>query len=75
MIVTVHVKAKAREEKIEWLDQDTAKISVTAAPVKGKANAAVLKVLAKDMGVSPSSVELIRGATAKMKQFEIKTRP
>lgn len=71
MIVTVHVRPSARANTIEWLDDTTAKASVTAAPEKGLANKAVIDLLAKDLGVAKSSVSLIRGATARLKQFAI----
>lgn len=76
MIITVHAKARARENRIEWLDEDTAKIWVTAKPVNNQANEMFRSVLAKELGVAPSSITLIRGRTAGIKQFEIqKTTP
>lgn len=40
---------------------------VTAAPADGKANLAVVRVLAKALGLPPSEVLLVRGATARTK--------
>ena len=71
MILTVHVKPGARQNSLEWLDEDTVKISVTAPPEKGKANKAVIELLAEELGVAKSTIELIRGGTARMKQFLI----
>ena len=71
MIITAHVKPGARQNSLEWLDEDTVKISVTAAPEKGKANKAVIELLAEELGVAKSTIELIRGGTARMKQFKI----
>jgi uncharacterized protein (TIGR00251 family) len=72
MIITAHVKPGARQNSLEWLDEDTVKISVTAAPEKGKANKAVIELLAEELGVAKSTIELIRGGTARMKQFKLK---
>jgi len=44
------------------------KLAVTAAPEKGKANKAILKLLAKRLGVSPSSVSILSGETSKQKK-------
>ena len=46
-------------------------VRVTAVPEGGKANAAVAKLLAKALGVPKSRLELVRGATARDKQFRV----
>lgn len=71
MILTIHVKPGARKESIEWIDEDTLKISVTAPPEKGKANKAVIEALAEELGIAKSTIELIQGSTARIKQFKI----
>ncbi len=74
MILTAHIKTHARMNEIVWLDEDTVKISITAVPKNGEANKALIDLLAKELHVSKSSIELIRGTTAKIKQFEIQKR-
>lgn len=71
MIITVHAKTRAKKDEIMRLDETTFKISVTEAPEKGKANASILKILAKELKVSPSKISLVRGHTIPFKQFEI----
>jgi uncharacterized protein len=39
--------------------------------VEGKANEAVVKMLAKHFGVSPSRVEMVSGATSRLKRFRV----
>jgi uncharacterized protein len=73
MILTAHVKPNARANKIEWLDQDTIKVWITAVPEKGKANRALIKYLAKELGVTKSRIHLVRGGTASMKQLKIES--
>ena len=46
-------------------------VRVTAPPDKGKANAAVCKLLAKTLGVPKSAVEVKRGDTSHHKLLEI----
>ncbi|KRA95699.1 hypothetical protein ASD83_18835 [Devosia sp. Root685] len=43
------------------------RIRVSAVPDKGKANAAVIALLAKPLGVPKSSISLVSGDTARMK--------
>jgi uncharacterized protein len=42
-------------------------VRVTAAPEDGKANAAILKLLAKTLGLAPSDIEVVSGATMREK--------
>ena len=68
--VMVRVTPKAAANGIVLRDGQI-RVSVTAAPEGGKANAAVQKLLAKAMGVPKSRLELIRGATARDKVFSV----
>lgn len=72
MIITVHVKPRSRKNTIEWIDDETAKISVTAVAEKGKANDAVIEVLSENLGIAKSLVEIVRGKTTRIKHVEIK---
>ena len=47
------------------------KVRVRAAPSEGAANAALGRLLAKALGVPPSRVEIVRGATSRIKQVKI----
>ena len=47
------------------------KVSVTAPPVDGAANAAILKLVAKALGVPKSSIELVGGQRSKLKTLAI----
>ncbi len=71
MILTVHVKPGARKNELTWLDDTTAKASVTAAPEKGKANEAVIDLVAEHYQLAKSRVRLVRGATTRIKQLSI----
>lgn len=71
MILTVYAKPGARRASLEWVDEDTLKVSVTAPPEKGKANQAVIEALSQELGVAKSTISLYRGATARIKQFKI----
>lgn len=46
-------------------------VHVTAVPEDGKANAAVIKLLAKHLGIAKSQIALVRGAMHRDKVFDI----
>lgn len=72
MIITVHAKPAARRNAVTKLDENTYKIEVTAAPEQGKANEAIARALADELNVAVSRITLTRGATTRIKQFDLK---
>lgn len=72
MLLTVHVKPGAKTSEItEWLDENTLKMAIAALPEKGKANKEVIRVLAREFGLAPSLIEIVRGKTTRIKQIRI----
>lgn len=69
----IFVKAKpfAREEKVEKIDETHFRVSVEEASVKGRANIAIIKALAKYFNIPPTSVKITRGAKTPNKIIEI----
>lgn len=78
MKIFVKAKAGAKEDKITppqprlvlekeelWI------ISVKEPPIKGRANEAIIGLLAKYFDISKSKIRLISGVTSKRKVFEI----
>jgi uncharacterized protein YggU (UPF0235/DUF167 family) len=53
------------------LDGSRFVIRVTCVPEDGKANKAVTKLLARALGVAPSRLVLVRGATGRDKVFKV----
>jgi uncharacterized protein len=47
------------------------KARVRAAPVEGKANAALQRLIAKELGVAPRQIELATGSAARLKRLRI----
>lgn len=70
MRLFVTVKTRAREEKVERVDETHVVVYVKAQPIDGKANIAVTKALATFLGVAPSCLTLRSGASSKHKVFE-----
>lgn len=70
MEIAVRVTPKAARNAVVQ-DGETLRIYVTCVPEGGKANAAVLKLLAKSLGIAKSRLTLIRGKTARDKVFRV----
>ena len=69
--ITVRVTPGAREPAIgEWRD-GVLRVKVREKAEKGRANEAVARLLAKALGVPPSAVTLVRGATSREKALEV----
>ena len=51
------------------------KVSVTAVPEGGKANAALIRLLAKSWGLPKSAISIKSGATARTKTLLVAGRP
>jgi len=71
MKIFVKVRPKAREEKVEKIDDINFKVKVTQPPEKGKANLAVVRALADYFNVNQSNVQIVSGSTSKLKIIEI----
>lgn len=65
------IPKSSRDEIAGTLDDGTWKVKVTAAPERGKANAAVCELLAKHFDVPKSRVEVVSGHTSQVKQIRI----
>lgn len=69
--IRVRVTPKASRNEVRPAeDGGPLRVYVTVAPEDGKANAAVRKLLAKHLGIAPSGLTLVRGATGRDKVFE-----
>jgi uncharacterized protein (TIGR00251 family) len=66
-LLHVNVKPKASRNGIVGVHADRLKIAVSAAPEKGKANAAVLEVIAKQLCLKRSQLSLVAGETNTIK--------
>jgi uncharacterized protein (TIGR00251 family) len=60
----LRVKAGSRRNALLGIHAGALKLSVTAAPEKGKANKAVLALLADALDMSASSLEILSGKTS-----------
>ncbi len=71
MKIFVKVTPRAKSEKLEKVSGNTFRIWVKEPPVEGKANDAVVKVLAEHFRVSRREVRIVSGRTSRSKVVEI----
>ena len=67
----LRVSPRARRNAVLGLRGDVLKLSVTAAPERGRANEAVLALLAGTLDLPPTALLLVSGSTSKDKVVEI----
>jgi hypothetical protein len=71
----IHVSPRSRKERVGGLHDDALRVAVRAAPVKGKANAACVRALAKALGRPPAEIELDPGSKGRRKRVVIRGDP
>lgn len=67
----IFLQPKARKDHIAGIHDDKLKITITAPPVDGQANAHLLKFLSKSFKVPKSSIILEKGELSRHKQVWI----
>ncbi len=69
----VHVQPRARRPGVDGLHGDALRLRVSAPPVEGEANAAVIETLADLLDVPRRAVTIVAGGTARAKVVEVAT--
>jgi len=71
IVLSVKIVPNAPKSKVDGMLGDFLKIRIQAPPVDGKANAALLKFLAKELDVSASRLNVLTGHTGRIKRIVI----
>ncbi len=71
MKIKVKVTSRAKQNKIVGWQGDVLRVRLTAPPVDGKANAALIAYLAEEWNTSQSGIKIIHGETSRDKVLEI----
>jgi hypothetical protein len=71
-VLAVRVQPGARKAGVKGEQAGALKLAVTAPPEDGRANAAVLELLAELLGVKRQQLELIVGATNRNKKYLVR---
>ena len=71
--IKVRVLPKSSRNRVDGFQDGALRVRVTAAPTEGQANAAVIALLAKTLGVSKSRLGIIRGYSSRDKVVSVDT--
>lgn len=71
IILKVYLQPKSSKNEMVGPYRDGIKVKVTAPPIEGKANESLIRFLAKEFGISPSSIEMIKGHHSREKTLRI----
>jgi hypothetical protein len=72
VILPIRAQPGARRNEIRGQQDGLLKVCVTQSPEKGKANKAIIELLAKSLRLKKSQIELIAGETSHQKRFLIR---
>ena len=70
MRLAVRVLPRSSRNSIEW-EQETLKVRLTAPPVDGAANQALIALLAERLDLPKRSISIVSGVTGRQKIVEI----
>jgi uncharacterized protein (TIGR00251 family) len=70
MLITVRVIPRSGRNALAW-EQGSIKARLTAPPVDGAANEALIALLAERLSVPRRTITIVRGATSRQKTVEI----
>ena len=71
VFVRVHVQTGAGRSALVGRHGDALKVRVAAAPVDGRANAAVAGLLAETLDVAPSTIAVVSGERSRIKRCRL----
>jgi uncharacterized protein (TIGR00251 family) len=69
--IAVRVVPRAHRDAIVGVQGDALRVSLAAAPVDGAANAALVQLVARALGVPRSAVAIVQGERGRQKVLEV----
>ena len=69
--LTIHAQPRSARNQVVGLHGDAVKVRLTAPPVEGAANQALVQLLSTVLDVAPARVRLTAGGSARRKTVEI----
>lgn len=70
--VGVRVQPRASRDGVKGVREGALEVSLTAPPVEGEANSALVAYLAKRLGVAKRDVRIVQGETGRNKVLELR---
>lgn len=71
-LIDILVSPRASRAKLGPVHDDRLKVAVTAPPVDGAANAAVIELLARELGRPRRDLEVVGGASSRRKTVRVR---
>lgn len=71
MRIYIKVSPRSSKNEVTKISEGEYKVKLTAAPVGGQANSALVEILAKHFNVAKSLVKIVGGKSAKTKIVDI----
>ena len=69
--VKVYLQPRSSKNEIVGSYRDGIKVKVTAPPIEGKANEALIRFLAGELGISSSCIQILKGHHSREKTLKI----
>jgi uncharacterized protein (TIGR00251 family) len=69
--ITVQVKPRASRNRVEGWEDDVLVVRLTSPPVEGAANSALVKLIAKKLGIARGRLEIVAGKRSRSKIVQI----
>jgi uncharacterized protein (TIGR00251 family) len=71
IFLKIYLQPKSSRDEIVGPYRDGIKVRITAPPVEGKANKGLVRFLAREWNLAPSSIEIVRGHHTREKTLKI----
>lgn len=71
MRIYIKVSPRSSKNEVVRISEGEYRVKLTAPPVDGAANEALIKLLSKHFKVAKSSIDIVGGKTAKIKMVDI----
>lgn len=69
--IKVRLQARARKDELVGIRDGVLLVRVSAPPIEGRANRALCRLLARQAGVAPSRVTILRGERSRDKLIRV----
>lgn len=70
-LLELWIQPRASRDEVTGLQDGAVKVRIAAPPVDGEANDALLRFLAKKLGIPRAALELVRGQTGRRKAVRV----
>ena len=75
MKLLVRLIPNAKQSEVVGWEGQTLKVRVAAPPIEGKANEALIRLLADTIDCAPTQIQILKGQTSKNKVLDVPMLP